>query len=46
MMKQSANTIAGFNIIPVNVKQLAAGTYQLFGNTPDGRTKVLRFVVQ
>ena len=25
---------------------LAAGTYQLFGNTVDGQTKVLRFVIQ
>ncbi len=46
MMKQAANMIAGFNVIPVNVKQLAAGTYQLFGNTADGRTRVLRFVIQ
>ena len=46
MHKQAVSMFAGFNTIPVNVKNLAAGTYQLFGNTVDGRTKVLRFVVQ
>ena len=46
LQKQSVNMIAGFNIIPMNVKNLAAGTYQLFGNTTDGRTRVLRFVIQ
>ncbi|HEX2683353.1 MAG TPA: T9SS type A sorting domain-containing protein, partial [Ferruginibacter sp.] len=46
MLKQSANIIAGFNQVPVSVKQLAAGTYQLFGNTSDGKTRTLRFVVQ
>ena len=46
LKKQSVNMIAGFNTIPMNVKNLAAGTYQLFGNTTDGRTRVLRFVIQ
>jgi hypothetical protein len=46
MQKQSVNLIAGFNSIPMNVKNLAAGTYQLSGNTADGRTRVLRFVIQ
>ena len=46
LQKQSASLIAGFNQIPMNVRNLAAGTYQLFGNTTDGRTRVLRFVVQ
>ena len=46
LQKQSVNMIAGFNTIPMNVKNLAAGTYQLFGNTADGRTRVLRFVIQ
>ena len=46
MQKQTVNTIAGFNAIPVNVTNLAAGTYQLFGNTAEGRVGVLRFVVQ
>ncbi len=46
LQKQSASMIAGFNQLPVNVRNLAAGTYQLFGNTTDGRTRVLRFVIQ
>jgi hypothetical protein len=46
LQKQSVPMIAGFNQVPVNVRNLAAGTYQLFGNTDDGRTKVLRFVIQ
>ncbi|MEO6542143.1 MAG: T9SS type A sorting domain-containing protein, partial [Ferruginibacter sp.] len=44
--KQSVSMSAGFNSIPVNVSKLAAGTYQLFGNTGEGRTRVLRFVIQ
>ena len=46
MQKQVVSMIAGFNTIPVNVQQLAKGTYQLQGNTADGRTRVLRFVIQ
>jgi len=46
LQKQSVPLIAGFNSIPMNVRNLAAGTYQLFGNTADGRTRVLRFVIQ
>ena len=46
LQKQTVSVIAGFNLIPVNVKNLATGTYQLVGNTVDGRTRVLRFVIQ
>lgn len=46
VQQQTINIIAGFNSIPVNVKTLAAGTYQLFGNTAGERTRVLRFVIQ
>ena len=46
IQKQTVNTIAGFNTVPVNVANLAAGTYHLFGNTAEGRSGVLRFVVQ
>ena len=46
LQKHAVSMIAGFNSIPMNVKNLAAGTYQLFGNTADGRTRVLRFVIQ
>ena len=46
LQKQTVSLIAGFNAIPMQVKNLAAGTYHLFGNTADGKTRVLRFVVQ
>ena len=46
MQKQTVNMIAGFNTIPMNVTNLAAGTYQVYTNTADGRSKVLRFVKQ
>jgi hypothetical protein len=46
MQEQMVNLSAGFNTIPVNVANLARGTYQVYGNTPDGRSRVLRFVVQ
>jgi len=46
LQKRTVLMIAGFNSIPMNVRNLAAGTYQLFGNTADGRTRVLRFVIQ
>ena len=46
MQKQMVNMIAGFNSIPVNVSNMASGTYQLFGITTEGRSRVLRFVIQ
>jgi hypothetical protein len=46
LQKKAVNMIAGFNTIPMNVRNLAAGTYQLFGNSEGGRTRVLRFVIQ
>ena len=46
MQKQTINTIAGFNSIPMNVTNLATGTYQVYGVTTEGRSKVLRFVIQ
>ncbi|MEP7254971.1 MAG: T9SS type A sorting domain-containing protein [Ferruginibacter sp.] len=46
MQRQTVNMIAGFNTIPINVTNLAAGTYQVYTNTPDGRSRVLRFVKQ
>jgi hypothetical protein len=46
LQKQSAGMIAGFNQLPINVRNLAAGTYQLYGITTDGKTRVLRFVIQ
>lgn len=47
VQKQPAYLIAGFNTIPVHVaSKLAAGTYQLFINMTDGRSKIQRFVIQ
>jgi autotransporter-associated beta strand protein len=46
MQKRTVSMIAGFNAIPVNVSRFATGTYQVYGTTADGRSKVLRFVVQ
>ena len=46
MQRQTVNLIAGFNALPMNVTNLATGTYQVYGNTADGRSKVLRFVIQ
>ncbi len=46
LQQQAVNLAAGFNSIPMNVAKLAAGTYQLVGNTEDGKTRVLRFVIQ
>ena len=45
LQKQTTNLIAGFNQLPMQVGKLAAGTYQLFGYTSDGKTRVLRFVI-
>ena len=46
MVKQASNLIAGFNAIDMNVSNLASGVYQVFGNTADGKTRVLQFVKQ
>jgi len=46
MQKQKVSLIAGFNTIPMNVANLATGTYQVYAVTADGRSTVLRFVIQ
>jgi Secretion system C-terminal sorting domain len=46
LQKQVVNLIAGFNTIPMTVRNLAAGTYQLAVNTEGEKTRVLRFVIQ
>ena len=46
MQKQTINAIAGFNTVPVNVSNLATGTYQVYVVSTEGRSKVLRFVIQ
>jgi len=44
--KQTVPAIAGFNSIPVNVSQLAAGTYAIQVVVADERSVVTRFVKQ
>ncbi len=46
MQKKTINAIAGFNTLPVHVAKLAAGTYQVFVNSAEGRSKMLRFVIK
>ena len=46
MQKQVVNAVAGFNVVPVDVRSLSAGTYQLVGYSSEGRTRILRFVIQ
>ena len=44
VMTQTANVSAGSGSVTVMVDRLAAGTYNLYGITPEGKTKVIRFV--
>jgi hypothetical protein len=44
--KQRVSLIAGNNQLPLNVGNLASGTYQVTGITADGVMKTLRFVKQ
>jgi hypothetical protein len=46
LQKQTINTNAESNLITINVAKLAAGVYQLYGNSADGRSNILRFVKQ
>lgn len=47
VVSKKAVTLAnGFNAIDMNVSNLASGTYQLFGNTAEGKTTTLSFVKQ
>ncbi len=46
IQKQVVNAVAGFNQVPVDVRGLAAGTYQLACYSGEGRTRILRFVIQ
>jgi hypothetical protein len=46
LQQQKATIISGFSAVEVNVSNLAAGTYQVYGVTAEGRTKVLQFVKQ
>ena len=44
--RQSITLIAGYNSLPVNVANLAAGTYTIKAGMADDQTKVKRFVKQ
>ncbi|RYF87816.1 MAG: T9SS type A sorting domain-containing protein, partial [Chitinophagaceae bacterium] len=44
--KQRVNLISGNNLLPLNVRNLPAGTYQVSGLTADGVSRTLRFVKQ
>ncbi|MBC7936929.1 MAG: hypothetical protein H7Y86_16400, partial [Rhizobacter sp.] len=44
--KQRVSLIAGNNQLPLNLSNVAAGTYQVTGLTADGQVRSLRFVKQ
>jgi len=44
--RQTLTLIAGYNSMPVNVANLAPGTYTIKGSMADDQSKVLRFVKQ
>lgn len=44
--KQRLSLIAGNNQVPLNLRNVAAGTYQVTGLTADGQLKSLRFIKQ
>ncbi len=46
LQKQTVMLNAGSNILTIDVSKLARGTYYVYGNTADGRSRALRFVVQ
>lgn len=46
LQKQTVMLNAGSNILTIDVSKLTRGTYYVYGNTADGRSRALRFVVQ
>jgi hypothetical protein len=44
--RQSVSLIAGFNNLPVNVSNLASGTYTIRGSVADEESRLIRFVKQ
>ena len=44
VMTQTANVSAGSGSVTVTVDRLAAGTYNIYGITPEGKTRLIRFV--
>lgn len=46
LKKQTIILTAGSNIFTIDVSKLALGTYYIYCNTVDGRSRAMRFVVQ
>ena len=46
LQKQTIVLTAGSNIFTIDVSKLARGTYYVYGNTAEGRSRAMRFVVQ
>ena len=46
VQKQTVSMAAGINAVGMNINNLAKGTYQVYGNTNEGRSGVIRFVIQ
>ncbi len=46
LSRQTISLIAGYNSIDMNISNLAAGTYNIYGTTADNRSRVIRFVKQ
>jgi hypothetical protein len=46
VQQQTMSMIAGYNSLDMNVINLAAGTYTIYGTTASDRSKVIRFVKQ
>jgi hypothetical protein len=46
IQQQTVSMIAGYNSLDMNVINLAAGTYTIYGTTASDRSKVIRFVRQ
>jgi len=44
--RKTVSLINGFNTVDMNVSNLSGGTYQLYGNTAEGKTTTLRFIKQ
>jgi hypothetical protein len=44
--RQTVSVIAGYNSLPINVANLAAGTYTIQATIADERSRVIRFVKQ
>ncbi len=46
VQQQTVSMVAGYNSLDMNVINLAAGTYNIYGTTASDKSKVIRFVKQ